>query len=229
MGGRDASAAALCVAFAMGACGGKVVFDGQGAGGAGAATGTATGSGPGTGSGSTQSTGSLATTGGSMSTGSGASAECAGYCEALQGSCIDELTQYPSVEICLSTCASYALGSAGDTAGNTVGCRAYHAAAAELAPSVHCVHAGPYGGSVCGAPCESFCTLVLQACTGTDTVYIDQAACMKECQSFPDTGGFDASMTTGDTLSCRLYHATLATGDDDVHCPHVTAASATCQ
>jgi hypothetical protein len=53
--------------------------------------------------------------------------------------------------MCLSTCngASWSIGTAGATSGNSIACRTYHAGAAAGDPATHCPHAGPTGGGVC--------------------------------------------------------------------------------
>ena len=50
----------------------------------------------------------------------------------------------------------------GDTTGNTIGCRLYHAGAAAADPVLHCPHAGPTGGNVCGSWCDNYCQLMAQ-------------------------------------------------------------------
>ncbi len=220
-------ALAAGVAIAVG-CGGMVAFDGQGAGGGGITTAAGLAGGT-TSTGSVASTGATSTGPGGPSTGPGGSDACVAYCKQIETACAGPNDQYASLETCLGTCGTFALGAAGDISGNTLSCRAYHAIAADEDPLTHCPHAGPSGAGVCGQPCESFCSIALQTCTGPNVVYLDQAACLAACAGFPQTGPYSASTTSGDSFACRLYHLGAATVDDTGHCPHVAASSATCQ
>jgi hypothetical protein len=37
-----------------------------------------------------------------------------------------------------------------------------------------------------------------------------------------------SAVTSGNSLSCRIYHATAASVDPGTHCPHTAMTSATC-
>jgi len=51
---------------------------------------------------------------------------------------------------CEAMCAKWNEGEEGDTSGDSVQCRIYHAGALAAAdPAVHCPHASPGGGGVC--------------------------------------------------------------------------------
>lgn len=70
------------------------------------------------------------------------------------------------------------------------------------------------------AGCALYCSQVMAGCTGDNTLYADEAACQAACALFPTTGADgDAS---GDTLQCRLFHAS-AVGEDASHCAHASA------
>src|SRR5436190_15099183 len=122
------------------------------------------------------------------------------YCTDIIAHCTGANAQYPTavatttMDQCLGTAASFAVGKTGDTSGNTLGCRAYHAGAPAMSdPATHCIHAGPLGDQVdkagtCGDPCTSFCTLEIKVCgslavplTGITAQYQDMAACMTAC------------------------------------------------
>lgn len=89
---------------------------------------------------------------------------------------------------------------------------------------------GNDGGGTDGAVtlpsnCKEYCTLVQATCTANNGQYIDQATCEKMCANFPkaDAGAGDGGVTTGNTLACHIYHATVAaqsTGNAVTHCPH---------
>lgn len=156
---------------------------------------------------------------------------CASYCSSIMGNCTGATDkQFGSVADCMNTCTHFPVGTAADMAGNTLGCRIYHAGAAAGAPAVHCRHAGPGGNGACGGDCEGFCTLVLGSCTGANMQYGgNMGMCMTACNGFATTPPYDSSKTGGNSFACRLYHATVASGTPNVHCAHTGAVSTTCQ
>jgi hypothetical protein len=79
---------------------------------------------------------------------------CAYYCGLVTTNCTDEFAQYNDMADCMSYCdaAGWDVGVEADTEGPTLGCHIYHAGVpAAGAPEVHCDHAGPSGGGVCGS------------------------------------------------------------------------------
>lgn len=157
---------------------------------------------------------------------------CASYCTSVMASCIGANAQYPSQAACLGSCSAFAQGVTGATSGNTLSCRAYHAAAAAADPTVHCAHAGPAGDGSCGGNCDGFCAIAVAKC-GSE--FPDATSCMCSCNGFAlSTAHYTDATTTGDSFSCRLYHLSVAASDATsaaTHCPHTTTASApgTCQ
>ena len=153
---------------------------------------------------------------------------CAAYCTDVMANCTGDNAQYPLMEACLAFCGSIGkleAGKTGDTSGNTIGCRAYHAGAAKDNPAVHCAHAGAAGGGVCGTLCGNFCSLAGTICSGANAQFDTEAACETECAKFPTTGKYNA--TSGNTYQCRFYHLGVAGSGGDAtaatHCPHVGA------
>ncbi len=173
---------------------------------------------------------SLAACGGDDAAGGpdAALATCSDYCDEIMTNCTGAEAQYTSRDICLDVCGTMAQGTPGDMAGGSVQCRAYHAGAALGDPTSHCVHAGPGGAGVCGDNCDGFCGIVVASCTGADMAYPSGSECLAACQGFDDTEQFDVSDVSGDTLACRLYHASVATADPATHCEHTGAVSAVC-
>jgi hypothetical protein len=158
---------------------------------------------------------------------------CESYCGRVQAGCTGDEAQYGDRESCLSTCATMPAGSLSDTSGNTLGCRQYHVGEVEELGAEHCHHAGPAGGhdEGCGTNCESFCSIVQGACTGANEQFADVAACMTACEGITDDEEFTANVTSGNSLACRLYHATVASlggANATTHCPHVAVVSSTC-
>jgi len=163
--------------------------------------------------------------------------DCAGYCAEIQANCTGENAQYPDLAHCMSTCASFAVGTStiDDPSGNTLGCRIHYAGTpARTAPATHCVHAGPGGDLITATPpafcsggdvCASFCALDIRACGSTDTPlpddpvdetgnplfqYGDMADCMRVCDDFYDKTHAYSTTAVGNSLACRLFQATEA-------------------
>ncbi|MDC0718867.1 hypothetical protein [Nannocystis bainbridge] len=173
-------------------------------------------------------TGPVDPTTGTTTTGGDPDAGCMMYCAAMMGSCTLVDAQYPSLESCLGACSGLPQGSPGETSGNSLACRAYHAGMASIEPTVHCVHAGPGGAGACGQNCEGFCAIATALCPGE---HASPGECMATCANFMDTEPYNAEDATGNTLACRLYHLTIAaTGpaEAEVHCGHTIEASPPC-
>ncbi len=160
------------------------------------------------------------------------SAACTAYCAALTGSCTAGNAQFASEAACNTYCNRartapeyWAAGTSGDTSGNSLACRAYHGGAPAAAdPVLHCPHAGPSGGNLCGTWCANYCDLALSACTGGLALYADRAACETACAGIPAGGVPNA--TAGDSLQCRIYHlgvAASSAANATIHCPHGNA------
>jgi hypothetical protein len=128
-------------------------------------------------------------------------------------------------------CAKFPVGDAGNTAGNTLGCRAYHTGlAAQSAGNAktHCPHAGPYGAGVCGSENENFCTLYNAQCGAADYgVNCPSQGSFGGLTNGTQDGGF-ISVLAGNTKDCREYHLEAAyqgnVGPDAGHCLHADKA-----
>ncbi|MBM4363665.1 MAG: hypothetical protein FJ104_13365 [Deltaproteobacteria bacterium] len=143
---------------------------------------------------------------------------CESYCELLEKNCTGALQQYAGRETCLSTCAVLPIGTASDAEENTLGCRLrYAVSAGEFEADVNCPAAGPSGNGICGTNCDALCTIALASCDPADTIVKN---CGTLCAALPDRGSFDASMDKGRSVQCHIYHATAATRDPSIHCPH---------
>jgi hypothetical protein len=163
---------------------------------------------------------------------------CDFYCATVMHNCQGASAEYVNTATCMTACPIFEPGTtyATDTMDDTLGCRIYHALAAAGDPSNHCRQAGPVGGDHCGDRCEAFCNLDTSYCTAPNPVaYANPAACREACNSgsFPyltgDAG--DLSLTSGDTLNCRIYHleaAMQSASAASFHCPHTEAVSAVC-
>jgi hypothetical protein len=212
------------------ACGGNVVVEGD-PGGGGGGSGASGGGGPGPGVTSSTAAGPSTTV-----AGGGGGLSCEAYCADVIEHCQDGQAQYGDMGWCQAVCAHLPVGTLGDTSGNTLGCRAYHAGVpAQMDPQTHCPHAGPLGAFVCGEDCESFCLIAVATCGNQPTPpYEGQEHCLKECSLFVGTDmvPYNTTVTSGNSLACRMYHLTVAASGADnaqVHCPHVAAISDPCQ
>lgn len=140
-------------------------------------------------------------------------AGCATYCDDVMAGCTGTTTIYADRETCLAACASFpATGTEGDAAGDTLQCRMYHATATKSDPAMHCPHASPSGGGVCGAPCEVYCRLMGASCGAADA-----GACLAACVALPADA--PAGAAEGHSVQCRINHA-LSAAADASHCAH---------
>ncbi|MFT5432542.1 MAG: hypothetical protein ACI9OJ_003241 [Myxococcota bacterium] len=153
---------------------------------------------------------------------------CEDYCTSVMAACTGANVQYSSQNACVAYCetsAAIPAGTGDDTAGNTVGCRAYHAGVAAMSAAngdLHCSHAGPSGGGVCGSYCDTYCQLSETNCAGDLDQYESTEQCQSVCAGF--IVGDDPLATAGDSVQCRIYHLGVAgSGSPDTnptHCPH---------
>jgi hypothetical protein len=76
---------------------------------------------------------------------------CYDYCVAVTEACTGANAQYGTIDECTSYCfeVGWRLGTRGDTSGNSLACRHYHADVAAFEPDIHCPHAGPTGAGIC--------------------------------------------------------------------------------
>ena len=161
--------------------------------------------------------------GGGGQGGSAGSPACSAYCDTIQTNCAGPNAQYPSKAACVAACPSIPEGAPSDETGNSLACRTFHAMAAAT-DGTRCPQAGPSGAAVCGSPCEGYCNLMISTCTSEYTDYSD---CTTKCEAFvgKDAIDFNTSFVSGDSLNCRIYHATVAASDPaggtaTLHCPH---------
>jgi len=160
--------------------------------------------------------------------GGGGGLDCATYCSKVMTACVAPRAQYSTMQNCLDSCSTFPVGAAADQTGHTLGCRINHANLAATDPATHCVHAGPGGGGVCGATdCDGFCSIVVAKCATQWTMQMCTST-QNGCPSFTSAPPYSTT-STGDTLECRLYHATMAASNPAGHCSHTTANSTTCQ
>lgn len=156
--------------------------------------------------------------------------DCETYCSVVTRACTGDYAVYTSEDECLSACTLFAPGLGEDRTQDTLGCRLYHSYASLEAPDNHCPHAGPSGDGHCGKDnCVSYCSLAQAACkdafaAGPGTI----EECLTSCADLPgaprDQTYTAQSAESGNTVQCRIRHATLAV-DDPAECDAVFGAA----
>jgi hypothetical protein len=163
--------------------------------------------------------------------GASSSMACMTYCNSIQTTCVGGNAQYDFGSVgtdgsCVGACLDLPAGVAGAASGNSLACRVTHTQLAMTDPDTHCVHAGPSGGDMCGTTCEGFCSIASMACP----TQWPAATCAATCATVPSAPPYDRSITTGDTIECRLHYAVLATVDAATNCPETSPTNSTmCQ
>jgi len=121
----------------------------------------------------------------------------------------------------------------GNTTGDSLECRTYHANFAGTFADgsqnrlLHCSHASVFSNSgVCGDKCDYFCDMEDRICMGSLYQYANHADCLTKCRAWAPGATTD---TTGDTFGCRFYHlGAAALVSKTTHCPHTADHSVTC-
>lgn len=176
-----------------------------------------------------------------------ATPRCRDYCALTMKTCHNEgdadLRQYETEQDCLNVCAKGLTNSAElkpnstqDKDQDTVACRRYHAYNALLFDRpYHCNHAGPGGDGHCDFLCPAYCRLVKKTCEKNgyaENFPGGDKECETECAKIPAIANLIAmdkkqadlqynvglGLKGGNTIQCRLYHASKAIGAEDKEC-----------
>lgn len=153
---------------------------------------------------------------------------CEQYCVLMHEHCVGSAAQYRDDAQCLKICRAFAVGELADDRVNTAACRRRYAgkarylAGAELTTA--CAYAGPGGDGRCGSNCEGLCTITMAACRSEVSdpyYYASLDDCLLDCEGLP-SGQYQYGLTSaGNSLECRLFHASSAImSDADEHCEH---------
>ena len=161
---------------------------------------------------------------------------CASYCAGIVGTCTGSNQQYSDMADCLRSCAAFPVGGSGDNLVDTLGCRVAHLAnAMSDDPTIHCVHAGPGGDTICGDNCSGYCDIVMMYCTTANDakVYDDRASCLADCgtrvRTAPYTAGDPGRTDHGNEVGCLLYYAQRASTAPMSEClAHLALGTTTC-
>ena len=153
---------------------------------------------------------------------------CVQYCDSMREHCVGDARQYRDEAQCLRVCRAFPIGAIDDDRVNSASCRRRYAAKArylagpELA--TNCGYAGPGGDERCGSDCEGLCTIAMAACTPESSApyfYESFDACLLDCKDLPKTRYEYGAISAGNSLECRLFHASSAImADEDEHCEH---------
>eukprot|EP00040_Diaphanoeca_grandis_P019366 m.102203 g.102203 ORF g.102203 m.102203 type:complete len:2059 (-) comp27392_c1_seq4:256-6432(-) len=144
------------------------------------------------------------------------------FCQSFKDTCGFVGSAWSDADVCEAATSSVITGAVGATGGDTFSCRVYHLGVAQTNAKVHCAHADVDGGGVCvgSATADEFCADFVDTCDTTDTV--------AECVAYATKWSVGvAGAVKGDSLSCRLYHLTVAKSSSDVdtkafHCGHAS-------
>jgi hypothetical protein len=154
--------------------------------------------------------------------------DCAEFCRFNMAACTGDLAVYESNKQCMAVCMALEPGQNSHREENTMGCRSWHTFNALIDPASHCAHTGPGGDGHCGVDtpdkfgnCVSYCAIAETACGAVFTAkYTSQTACQVDCTTQPEAFGAKhdskyklAAAQTGNTLQCRLLHASRALSD----------------
>jgi hypothetical protein len=163
---------------------------------------------------------------------------CDAYCDNIMDACTGANAVFPDWNKCMQECwyypkdSTFNFSATSVPTNNSQQCRAWHSQVAKnltgtTAAIDHCGHASPQGGNVCGTNgCDNYCDNVMAVCNGTLMQYENRAQCMKACNTFPGTGDITWAnnlTTSGNSLPCRKYHASVAglsAGNATAHCIH---------
>lgn len=154
--------------------------------------------------------------------------DCETYCETVIDVCTNENAQYTTNVQCTQLCSHMNVGTEEDTSGNTLGCRDNFSFEAAELPQANCVAAGPGGNGICGSNCESFCQLQNAICIDANQQFSSEEACLSACASLDNTIPYTSTVLSGNSLSCRISHLTLASRAPDTHCSHIALDSPVC-
>lgn len=154
---------------------------------------------------------------------------CENYCHLALRNCTGDNALYADQDACLAACGDFRDdGVPGDREGDTVQCRMRALVLAGTEPPAtadqHCPSGGPDGGDVCvdRPTCAQYCEVVTEVCEDAGVPqYPDAAACLNYCGRDAGLPAGTLDDTGGNTIGCRIYHATVASATTpDAHCSH---------
>jgi hypothetical protein len=153
---------------------------------------------------------------------------CEQQCELIGEFCVGDAQQYRDQAQCLRICRALPAGAVDDDRVNSASCRRRYAGKARYLAGVelaaNCRYAGPGGDGRCGSNCQGLCSIVMAACRpglSDPYFYASFEECLSDCEGLPDAPYVYGTVAEGNTLECRLFHASSAIMEDaDEHCEH---------
>ena len=162
-----------------------------------------------------------------------AQTSCEQYCDLMGELCVGDALQYRDAAQCLRICAALPAGAINDDRVNSASCRRRYAGKARYLAGVElattCRYAGPGGDGRCGSNCEGLCSIAMAACgPGLSDPYFYESIddCLRDCADLPAAPYQYGKISSGNSLECRLFHASSAImADADEHCEHTLGIS----
>jgi hypothetical protein len=153
---------------------------------------------------------------------------CQDYCSLMGDHCVGAAAQYRDEAQCLTICRTFPPGQLDDDNVNTASCRRRYASKARylagLELATDCANAGPGGNGRCGGYCDGLCTVTMAACSADLSApffYGSVDECLAACEGLPSSRYQYATASSGNSVECRLFHASSAImADADEHCEH---------
>ena len=166
-------------------------------------------------------------------TGGSGQTSCEQYCDLMGELCVGDALQYRDAAQCLRICAALPAGAINDDRVNSASCRRRYAGKARYLAGVElattCRYAGPGGDGRCGSNCEGLCSIAMAACgAGRSDPYFYESIddCLRDCADLPAAPYQYGKISSGNSLECRLFHASSAImADADEHCEHTLGIS----
>jgi hypothetical protein len=154
---------------------------------------------------------------------------CGGWCEnfcALESkNCTDNDDVFITEIGCLAACAGMsATGSPGDESGDTVQCRLHQLGTPAYLDVAACAYGALDGGGQCVAAdwvaptCSAYCADAVANCTGDYELYDDETNCEDFCGNYAGWSPGSLGDLDGNSLYCRMEHASAAATDQEAHC-----------
>ena len=65
---------------------------------------------------------------------------------------------------------------------------------------------------------KRFFTFLVMLAVCSPELFTEDAACMETCAQYPEVGIYSIRENRGDSVECRIFHATLSTLEPGPHC-----------
>lgn len=151
---------------------------------------------------------------------------CDALCTGAANICTDGDRAYTTNVVCLGVCSLLSEEERECRFGELASARDLDEPATHC-PAVSIAGTRANGDRACGSSCETFCSLLLQACPeafggvpAALETFENEQQCQAACEQLGDaTRGFSVQDRSGDTRQCRLWHLAQAILEP-LHCEH---------